>query len=107
MNSRRGKVKSKFLGKVDEKQIAKYKSHLDSKGLKYKDNCPVDISKKIETLALKSIIDDIKKTLDQEMGVRYFDENLSTWRNKEHEQSLDSYLKHMKLRDKVKRNEVE
>ena len=107
MNSRRGKVKSKFLGKADEKQIAKYKSHLDSKGLKYKDNCPVDISKKIETLALKSIIDDIKKTLDQEMGVRYFDENLSTWRNKEHEQSLDSYLKHMKLRDKVKRNEVE
>jgi len=107
MNSRRGKVKSKFLGKADEKQIAKYKSHLDSKGLKYKDNCPVDISKKIETLALKSIIDDIKKTLDQEMGVRYFDENLSTWRNKEHEQSLDSYLKHMKLRDEVKRNEVE
>jgi len=107
MNSRRGKVKSKFLGKADEKQIAKYKSDLDSKGLKYKDNCPVDISKKMETLALKSIIDDIKKTLDQEMGVRYFDENLSTWRNKEHEQSLDSYLKHMKLRDKVKRNEVE
>ena len=107
MNSRRGKVKSKFLGKADEKQIAKYKSHLDSKGLKYKDNCPVDISKKMETLALKSIIDDIKKTLDQEMGVRYFDENLSTWRNKEHEQSLDSYLKHMKLRDEVKRNEVE
>ena len=107
MNSRRGKVKSKFLGKADEKQIAKYKSDLDSKGLKYKDNCPVDISKKIETLALKSIIDDIKKTLDQEMGVRYFDENLSTWRNKEHEQSLDSYLKHMKLRDEVKRNEVE
>jgi len=107
MNSRRGKVKSKFLGKADEKQIAKYKSDLDSKGLKYKDNCPVDISKKMETLALKSIIDDIKKTLDQEMGVRYFDENLSTWRNKEHEQSLDSYLKHMKLRDEVKRNEVE
>ena len=107
MNSRRGKVRNKVLCRTDEKQIAKYKSDLDSKGVRYKDNCPVDISKKMETLALKSIIDDIKETLDQDTGVRYFDENLSTWRNKEHEQSLDNYLKHMKLRDEVKRNEME
>ena len=107
MNSRRGKVKSKFLGKADEKQIAKYKSDLDSNNVRYKNDCPVDISKKMETLALKSIIDDIKETLDQDTGVSYFDENLSTWRNKEHEQSLDIYLKHMKLRDEVRRNEKE
>ena len=106
MNSRRGKVKSKFLGKADDKQIAKYKANLDSNNVKYKDDCPVDISKKIETLALKSIIDDIKKTIDKDLGVVYFDENLSTWRNKEHEQSLDSYLKQMKLIDEVKRNEL-
>ena len=106
MNSRRGKVKSKFLGKADDKQIAKYKANLDSNNVKYKDDCPVDISKKIETLALKSIIDDIKKTMDKDLGVVYFDENLSTWRNKEHEQSLDSYLKQMKLIDEVKRNEL-
>ena len=106
-DARRGKVKSKFLGKADEKQIAKYKSDLDSKGVKYKDNCPVDISKKMETVALKSIIDDIKEKIDRDMGVSYFDENLSTWRNKEHEQSLDIYLKHMKLRDEVRRNEKE
>ena len=107
MNSRRGKVKSKFLGKADEKQIAKYKSDLDSNNVRYKNDCPVDISKKMETVALKSIIDDIKEKIDRDMGVSYFDENLSTWRNKEHEQGLDIYLKHMKLRDEVRRNEKE
>ena len=106
MNSRRGKVKSKFLGKTDEKQIAKYKANLDSNNVKYKNDCPVDISKKIEKLALKSIIDDIKKTIDEDLGVLYFDNNLSTWRNKEHERGLDSYLEQMKLIDKVKRNEL-
>ena len=105
MNSRRGKVKSKFLGKADEKQIAKYKENLDSNNVKYKNDCPVDISKKIEKLALKSIIDDIKKTIDEDLGVLYFDNNLATWRNKEHEQGLDSYLKQMKLKDKVNKNE--
>ena len=105
MNSRRGKVKNKFLGKADERQIAKYKANLDSNNVKYKDNCPVDISKKTEKLSLKSIIDDIKETIDQDLGIRYFDHNLSAWRNKEHEKSLNSYLKHMKLIDEVKRNE--
>ena len=82
MNSRRGKVKSKFLGKADEKQIAKYKSDLDSNNVRYKNDCPVDISKKMEIVALKSIIDDIKEKIDRDMGVSYFDENLSTWRIK-------------------------
>ena len=55
---------------------------------------------------MKSIIDDIKKAIDEDLGVLYFDKNLCTWRNKEHERSLDSYLKQMKLIDKVKRNEL-
>ena len=59
----------------------------------------------MEKLALKSIIDDIKKTIDEDLGVLYFDSNLATWRNKEHEQGLDSYLKQMKLIDKVNKNE--
>ena len=63
--------------------------------VKYKKDCPGDISKKIEKLALKSIIDDIKKTIDEDLGVLYFDNNLATWRNKEHERGLDSYLKQM------------
>jgi|TARA_Y100000031_G_C8185793_1_gene368870 hypothetical protein len=104
MNSRRRKVKSRFLGRTDERQMAKYKENLDSNNVKYKNDCPVDISKKIEKLALKSIIDDIKKTIDEDLGVLYFDNNLATWRNKEHEQGLDSYLKQMKLIDKVNLN---
>jgi len=101
MNSRRGKVKSKILGKTDEKQVATYKKHLDSKEIKYKEHCPVDISKKIETSSLKEIIDDFKNDIDKELGILYFDNNLCEWRHKETEKRLETYLKTKKLEARV------
>jgi hypothetical protein len=101
MNSRRGKVKSKILGKTDDKQVAKYKKHLDSEKVKYKEDCPIDISKKIEASSLKDIIDDFKNDIDKELGVLYFDDNLCEWRNKETEKNLDNYLKQKQLIEKV------
>ena len=54
---------------------------------------PLIFLKKWKTVALKSIIDDIKEKIDRDMGVSYFDENLSTWRNKEHEQGFGYLFK--------------
>ena len=104
MNSRRGKIKSKFLGKTDEKQVARYKKHLDERGIKHKEHCPIDIAKKIETSSLKEIISDFKNDIDKELGILYFDNNLCEWRNKETEKNLDNYLKQKQLREKVTLN---
>ena len=101
MNSRKGKVKNKFLGKTDDKQVAKFKKYLDARGIKHKEHCPIDIAKKIETSSLKDIIDDFKDDIDKELGILYFDDNLCEWRNKETEKSLEAYLKQKQLKEKV------
>jgi len=101
MNSRKGKVKNKFLGKTDDKQVAKFKKYLDAREIKHKEHCPIDIAKKIETSSLKDIIDDFKDDIDKELGILYFDDNLCEWRNKETEKSLEAYLKQKQLKEKV------
>lgn len=95
MNSRKEKVKT------DKNQVAKFKKHLDAKGIKHKEHCPINIAKKIETSSLKDIIDDFKKDIDKELGILYFDDNLCEWRNKETEKSLEAYLKQKQLKEKV------
>ena len=104
MNSRRGKVKSEILGKTDEKQVERYKKHLDEGGIKHKEHCPIDIAKKIETSSLKEIISDFKNDIDKELGILYFDNNLCEWRHKETEKSIETYLKQKQLREKVALN---
>ena len=79
MNSRRDK------SKASKKQIEKFKNYLDAKKIKHKENCSVDIAKKIETSSLKDIIDEFKDDINKELGILYFDDNLCEWRNKETE----------------------
>jgi len=95
MNSRRDK------SKASKKQIEKFKNYLDAKKIKHKENCSVDIAKKIETSSLKDIIDDFKDDIDKELGILYFDDNLCQWRNKENEKSLEAYLKQKQFKEKV------
>ncbi len=101
MNSRRSKTWSKFLGGVDIKQQEKHKKSLDDANVEYKDDCPVDITKKLETMGLKSIIDDIKYDIDTKLNIRYFDKNLSVWRNKESEKDLEDFLKTKTMQKRV------
>ena len=95
MNSRRDN------SKASKKQIESFKDYLDAKKIKHKENCSVDITKKIETSSLKDIIDDFKNDIDKELGILYFDDNLCEWRNKETERSLETYLKQKQLKEKV------
>jgi len=95
MNSRRDN------SKASKKQIESFKDYLDAKKIKHKENCSVDITKKIETSSLKDIIDDFKNDIDKELGILYFDDNLCQWRNKENERSLETYLKQKQLKEKV------
>ena len=95
MNSRRDK------SKASKKQIEKFKNYLDAKKIKHKENCSVDIAKKIETSSLKDIIDEFKDDINKELGILYFDDNLCEWRNKETERSLETYLKQKQLKEKV------